>query len=298
MAKTGCRDRGPFRLGLVVIGVIAGLVVAGFLIKFSGPPAEPSRPEPSRPEPSTPVAQAPLSGKPPAATIIPKPSLRVAIVIDDMGADLKKVNELFEVDAPLTIAVLPFLRHSKAVATKIHLKKGWEVILHLPMEPKDYSLGDSDKNPGNGALFTTMSVRDVMRQTLDDIKEVPYADGVNNHMGSRFTENAVLMRAALDVMRQNKLFFLDSRTSASTVGGNIAREMGIPNADRSVFLDNTRDENYVKGQFVELVAAARRKGKAIAIGHPYPETIAALKASIPYLREQGVEVVKLSDLID
>lgn len=290
MAKTGRKDKGPFRLGLVVIGVVAGIIVGAFLIKFSGSPTE-------LPQPVV-KAAAPLTGAQPDKTAIPKPVLRVAIVIDDMGSDLKKLNELFEVDAPLTVAVLPFQRYSKAVATKIHLRKGWEVILHLPMEPKGLSLGDSDKNPGKGALLTSMSAREVVRQTLAGINDVPYAGGVNNHMGSKFTEDAVLMRAALNVMMQNKLYFLDSRTSASSIAGKIAREMGIRNADRSVFLDNTRDAKYIKGQLDELVIMARRKGKAIAIGHPYPETIAALKSNISFLKEQGVEVVKLSDLVD
>lgn len=289
MAKTGRKDKGPFRLGLVVIGVVAGIIVGALLIKFSGPSTETLRPV---------VKAAALTGTQPDKPVIPKPVLRVAIVIDDMGSDLKKLNELFEVDAPLTVAVLPFQRHSKAIATKIHLRKGWEVIVHLPMEPKGLSLGDSDKNPGKGALLTSMSAREVVRRTLAGINDVPYAGGVNNHMGSKFTEDVVLMRAALNVMMQNKLYFLDSRTSASSIAGKTAREMGVRNADRSVFLDNTREEKYIKGQLDELVVMARRKGKAIAIGHPYPETIAALKRNISFLKDQGVEVVKLSDLVD
>lgn len=288
MAKKG---KGSGSWALALLGFAAGILAVVVFIRLTEPdkpPMEAPKPQAVVPLPdAAPVAEPAVE---PPKTFVPPP--RVSIVIDDMGGDLKTFKELMALDAPVTIAVMPHMKHSKEIAAQAHAK-GLEVIMHLPMEPKD--MGDND--PGPGALLVAMRPDEVRTQMENDLKTIPYAIGVNNHMGSRFTEDEGLMRTVLDVAKKNRLFFLDSRTSSNSVAGRLARELAVSSADRSVFLDNTRDKNYIKGQIRELAAIARKKGKAIGIGHPYPETIAALKEAISELENEGVEVVGLSELV-
>lgn len=241
---------------------------------------------PPKPEvPPEAVKEAPRPVQP------PKEYPKVAIVIDDMGQDLRKLNQLFQLHEPITIAVIPNLRYSRETADRAS-NKGLEVLLHLPMEPKDLK----DNNPGKGALFTRMTQEEIRNAMEKDFKTVPHAIGVNNHMGSKFTENEASMRTVLLVVKKKDMFFLDSRTTPKSVGEKVARELGVKNAGRDVFLDNTREDKYIKGQISELISIARKRGKAIAIGHPYPETIEALKETVSKLNNSGIRVVKLSEL--
>lgn len=271
-----------------------------FLLYNYGPLERPPGRGPERPVarlvPPVEVPPQKVLEAPPPPELMPEYP-RVAIVIDDMGQDMRVLDELFEVDAPITVAVLPHLRYSRRVAEEAHDKKGWEVLLHLPMEPKGLSEGNG-KNPGKGAVLTGMSKREVKRVVRDDLQEVPYASGVNNHMGSKFTEDEALMRAVLEVVKENGIFFLDSRTTASSVARRLALNTGVRFAGRNVFLDNSRDPDYIRGQIDKLVSIARKRGHAIAIGHPYPETIEILKETIPQLRKDGIGVVKLSEVMD
>ncbi len=219
--------------------------------------------------------------------------LRIAIVIDDFGYDIKRLRRLFELDAELAVAVLPHLRYSKASAEEAH-QRGWEVLLHLPMEPENSAVN----NPGQGALYTSMDSAELQQTLSFDLDNVPHVTGVNNHMGSKATADERLMRVVLEAMDERGLFFLDSRTSAKSVAGSLAASMGIRGGVRNIFLDNTRDRDYIRGQVDELVRMARRTGSAIAIGHPYTETLDVLEEMLPQLIKNGVEVVRLSDLID
>lgn len=231
---------------------------------------------------------------PPAPPIGPVPELgpRLAIVIDDMGPDLDKLRQLLEVGGPVTVAVMPHQRFSKETAEEAYMA-GLDVLMHLPMEPKD--LGAHD--PGKGALLVAMTPLEVRAQMEDDLTTIPHAIGINNHMGSRFTENEPLMGEVLEFLRQKDLFFLDSRTTARSVAIRLATEKGVPSAGRNVFLDNTREVGYIKKQIFEAARLARKNGSAIAIGHPYPETIQALAEALPGLASSGVRVVRLSDVV-
>jgi polysaccharide deacetylase 2 family uncharacterized protein YibQ len=269
-------------LGYIAVAFLAGLVLALLLLRYGGPGRGIVREEEApelRPAKST------------IGVEVRRP--RVAIVIDDMGYDMRRFRSLLEVDAQITVAVLPHLRFSREVALEAY-SNGWEVLLHLPMEPRDMASND----PGKGALLTAMGEGEVRLRMEEDLKGVPHASGVNNHMGSRFTEDPVLMRTVLDVVRDHKMFFLDSRTTSGSVAGTLAREMGVKGVERAVFLDNTRDEEYIKARLKELVSIARKRGKAVAIGHPYPETIAALKSMVGAMQQDGIEVVRVSDLVE
>lgn len=304
MAKKRGKGKGSSALGLVLIGVIIGVVAVIVLLNYrrvetpprpvapQALPVPPSDIHPVIPPVTRPVSPAVVPPTP-ASRIVPPAALpRLAIVIDDMGQDLRKLDELFKVGAPITIAILPYLQYSSDTANKAHLR-GWEVILHLPMEPQ----GSDEHDPGKGALWTAMTPAEVRGQLDGDIKAVPYAIGMNNHMGSKFTEDAPLMREVLAVAKKKKLFFLDSRTSAKSVASLLAREMGVANADRDVFLDNERDVSSIKKRISEAVRLARKHGSAIAIGHPYPETIKALQEMVPGLSGSEITVVRLSELV-
>ncbi len=267
----------------MAVSFVVGFILAFVLFKYAGL---------SRFIPA--VGERPLARYVPEKPIVPvkKPLPRVAIVIDDMGRDLRKIDAIVEIDAPVTVSVLPRLRHSREVAREAY-SKGRDVLLHIPMEPKDAVRN----NPGKGALLTSMDEKTIRRLLEEDLGEVPNAVGVNNHMGSKFTENRALMRDVLAIIKEKNLFFLDSRTTAGTVGIVMAREMGVRNAARNVFLDNTRERAYIKGQLRRVVSIAKKNGMAIAIGHPYNETLEVLKEELPRLRAEGVEVVRLSELV-
>lgn len=219
--------------------------------------------------------------------------VRVAIVIDDMGYDLEILRRLFDLDVPITISVLPYMERSAEVAEEAN-SRGWEVMLHLPMEPEDLARND----PGKGALFITMADDEVRSRLLDNMEAVPFVVGVNNHMGSRFTSDDHAMRVVLDVIKKSGVYFLDSKTSTRSVAASVARDLGIRTTSRSVFLDNRRDKEYIREQLEKLLRIAAKNGKAVAIGHPYPETIEVLLEMLPEMAGRGVEVARVSDLVD
>ncbi len=272
----------PFVLGYIVLAFLVGFVLALLIFRYMGEPTV------TRTEEAPPVAE---PEAPTVSFVLPGP--RVAIVIDDMGHDMRRFRSLLDIDAQITVAVLPHLRFSREVAKEAYLN-GWEVLLHLPMEPRNLE----GNNPGKGVLLTAMDEGELRLKMEESLEDVPYISGVNNHMGSKFTEDPALMRTVLGVIKEHELFFLDSRTSSDSVAGTIAKEMGVMSVVRNVFLDNTRDEQYIKDRLDELVRIARKRGTAVAIGHPYPETIAALKNSLDAMKLDGVEVVRVSELAE
>ncbi len=262
-------------VALLIVSVLA-LVVALHVLRQR--PIEPPEPPLPQPEKAPPVVEE-------------KPSARIAIVIDDMGYDMKTLEEILALDAPVTIAVLPHLTHSRRIAERAHLE-GMEVLLHLPMEPKDTTA----HSPGDGALFTHMDEREIRLMVEADLDSVPHITGVNNHMGSKFTEDTEKMKFVFMVLKERGFFFVDSKTTGRSVAEGLAKKMGLPVASRDVFLDNERDRDYIRGQIEKLKTIAKRRGEAIGIGHPYPETIATLKEVIEELQNDGIELVRVSEL--
>ena len=220
-----------------------------------------------------------------------RPAPRVAIIIDDVGYRERPALELARMGLPLTFAILPFQRYSRSLTQRLNAS-GYEVILHLPMEPLGYPLNDA----GEGTIGLETEAGEITRTLEEALREVPYAVGVSNHMGSRATADPALMETILGLLRRRGLYFLDSRTTPDTVAFQIARKMGVPALQRSIFLDGRRDESYIEIQFQNLLREARVKGSAVAIGHPYPATIAVLKRSAALLREEGVRLVPASEL--
>ena len=227
--------------------------------------------------------------------IPPLEKQRIAIVIDDIGYDLAPLNELLELDAPITFAILPHLPHSVDAAEILH-REGKEILLHLPMEPLAYP----EENPGRGALFLWMNEEEIRQQVEEDLNAVPYIVGVNNHMGSRFMEDRTKLSVVLQQLKEKKLFFVDSLTTRYSRGREVAEERELPFAARDVFIDNGQDYKATFQILMDLVDK-RNPGKMetiLIIGHPYPTTIRALKEAMPLLAAKGAQIIPVSDLLD
>jgi len=221
------------------------------------------------------------------------PRPRLAIVIDDFGYnDNATAQSLLDMDLPLTITVLPTLPHSRDMLERA-LASGHCVLLHLPMEPEEKEREDI---PMVTTAMDDDAIEALVTRYIDDM---PGIRGVNNHQGSRATADERVMHAVLGTIRRRGLFFLDSLTSSKSVAYNVARDLSVPAARNDLFLDDdTEDRDVVERRIHELVGLAERDGSAIGIGHPHPWTLEALRGSRAYLKNAGVELVTVSDLVD
>jgi uncharacterized protein len=217
----------------------------------------------------------------------------IAIVIDDMGQDLRSAQEVLDLPGKITIAVMPGLPNSKKIAELAKQDKH-EVLLHLPMEYR----GKNGK-PGPGMLRSTMTPMELLNVIGDDVDSVPGAIGVNNHEGSLLTENKEAMKFVMAELKARDLFFLDSVTSAKSVAYATAKEFGMKAAKRDVFLDNeSNNPASIHKQLDELARMAREHGSAIGIGHPHPTTISELRKWLARAGAQGIEIVPVSKLMN
>ena len=216
---------------------------------------------------------------------------RIALVIDDLGRSLADLETLAALGIPITYAVLPLEAKTAQVVAALR-RRGEEILCHLPMEAR------GGNNPGPGALLRSMSPDEIRVATAKALDSVPGAVGLNNHMGSAVVTDVPSMNAMLDVLSGRGLFFLDSRTTAETVGYSLARQKGVPSAERQVFLDTQKERAFIQRQFEELMAVARSRGAAVAIAHPYPETLEILAAEVPKARRLGFEFVTVGSLLD
>jgi polysaccharide deacetylase 2 family uncharacterized protein YibQ len=220
---------------------------------------------------------------------------RIAILIDDIGYDLSPLYELLKIDASLTFAILPHYKHSVDAANIVHRAKR-EILLHLPMEPHTFP----DENPGMGALFLSMSDRQIKEEVDKDLDAIPHLSGVNNHMGSKFMEDETKLDIVFRQLKKRNLFFVDSRTTPLSRGPKIARKLGLPFITRKVFIDN--DNNDYMTIFRNLTVSIDREfdnesEAMVMIGHPHLKTIQALKEAIPVLKARGIDIVPVSALV-
>lgn len=223
------------------------------------------------------------------------PKGKVAIVIDDFGIDNPGTKEMIELGIPLTAAVMPNLMFSSQEAEMLH-QKGYEIILHMPMEPKD----NHPEWLGPSSLFTSMNPEEVHQRLITSLESVRYAVGVSNHMGSKATESERVVSSIIEVTKERNLFVLDSKTSEGTKLYTEAKKAGIPSAIRDVFLDNSNDQGAIKKQLRLLMDLAEKNGTAIGIGHVGPQgpnTVRALKEVMPEFEKRGIQVVPLSELL-
>lgn len=217
---------------------------------------------------------------------------KVAIIIDDLGNNYKQGQVLIDLPYQLTYSFLPNRPYSKRLAN-LAASNGKEVMVHLPMQ----SSRESDL--GEGALTLELTQKQFQTSVQTSIDSVPHARGVNNHMGSLLTQHPGHMSWLMQVLsnRSDNLYFVDSKTTAQTVASKIAQEHYVPNISRDVFLDNGRSEQEINRQLEYLKSVAKRKGYAVAIGHPYPATIKLLQDYLPTLLEHNIEVVPVTELI-
>lgn len=223
-----------------------------------------------------------------------KPSLKIAIIIDDLGHKYNEGVEAINLDIPLAVAVLPFTPHGKKLAELAH-KKNQEVMLHLPMQP-----GTAMHLMTENTLSIQMMQEDFQNLVSKALDDIPHVIGVNNHMGSLFTQLPDQMQWLMQSIKNKSqhMFFIDSFTSQFSIAYQIADKNNIPTARRDVFLDRELSAKHMQAQITAIKNTAKANGYAIAIGHPFPETLALLKKSIPELRQQGFEFVKVSELLD
>jgi len=216
----------------------------------------------------------------------------IAIVIDDMGVDRKRSKRMWEdVPGPLTLSFMTYANDLPRQTAAAHAH-GHELMLHMSMEPSN-----PDIDAGPNVLMTTMPDAEIRTIANWGMDRFTGFIGVNNHMGSRFTEDPHAMRVVLEQVKKRGLLFLDSRTSPKSVGRRVARELGLPELDRNVFLDNDNEIPKVLKQLSELERLARKRGTAIAIGHPRDATLAALKTWIPNARDRGLIIAPLSTVM-
>ncbi len=216
---------------------------------------------------------------------------RLAIILDDLGQDYSAAEAIFALPYPLTISVLPNNPHSVDIAEEAH-RRGYEVMLHLPMESV------SQRHAESNQLRPGMSQRQVAALVDGFIAAVPGVAGVNNHQGSESTANPALMNELMPVLREHKLFYIDSRTTAATVAFDAARRAGVAAAYRNVpFLDDVAEVGAISRQLRIAMREAREKNDAVAIGHPHPATLKALREVLPDAKAQGVRLVYASELV-
>lgn len=215
----------------------------------------------------------------------------IAIVIDDAGVAQERTARAVELPPPLTMAFIPYSenlgRQTRAARTRGH-----ELMLHVPMEP-DSVVAD----PGHNALLTSLDQDEIMRRFRWALDRFDGYVGVNNHMGSKFMARGDLLEPLLALTRERGLLFLDSRTTADTAGTGIARRLGLPNADRDVFLDNELTVENVTAQLAEVERIARKQGHAVAIGHTHDITVETLAKWIPQARARGFTLVPISTVV-
>ena len=221
----------------------------------------------------------------------PQDRPRIALIIDDIGYSASRAHHFLDLGTPITFSILPRLAHSRELAREIH-EKGHEVMLHQPMEPRRSGI-----DPGPGALFVDFEadrIRGIMEENLEI---VPFVAGVNNHMGSRFTECPAKIGPALSVAEKKGLFFVDSLTTSRSVGYSTARRLNMDAACRNIFLDNIPEENTILSQLEKLKSYALRHGSAIGIGHPYRQTAQAVARFLEDFHAAGISLVQVSEVI-
>jgi polysaccharide deacetylase 2 family uncharacterized protein YibQ len=214
---------------------------------------------------------------------------QIAIVIDDIGY---RYTDEYALTLPgnITYAVLPHTPYGQKLAQQAH-RQQHDVLLHIPMES---TIG---KKLGPGALTSEMNEKTIQKQLSKAFAEIPFAVGINNHMGSYFTQLYQPMASTMRFLKRKNVLFLDSMTTTKSKGEELAKRFGVPSLHRHIFLDNQLDESYITQQFQKLINKAKKNKAVIAIAHPHPETIAILTKLIPSLTQHNIQLVPISNLL-
>lgn len=216
---------------------------------------------------------------------------KVVIVIDDLGMDRKRTARAIGLKGPLTLSFLAYAEDLKE-QTAVARAAGHELLTHVGMEPVSESV-----DPGPNVLLTGLDSEEI-RQLLEwNLGRIEGYVGINNHMGSKFTADPSGMAVVMEILKLRGLLFLDSRTTGRSVGAKLARELGVPVAERNIFLDNVNETAAVDVRLRELEQLARRRGYAVAIGHPRDATLESLEGWLQNLEDRGLALVPLSAVV-
>ena len=263
---------------LVLVVVLVAVILIILLVK----PAEKELREPG------PIVKLPDVAKP-----ITPPKGRIAIIIDDFGYNFEQYTRSFlDFDAQLTFAVIPGHNYSQRFATAA-AKAGFEVMIHMPMETLNGSRGEKEY-----VLKTTMTSAEIERRVKKAMAELPEARGMNNHQGSRATQDSRLITIVATILKQTGKYFIDSRTTAESVAEARMRDLGVLVNSRHVFLDNESDPELIKIQIGKLCRRAEKNGQAVGIAHDRAGTLAVLKQEIPRIKAEGFELVFASEIVE
>jgi hypothetical protein len=217
---------------------------------------------------------------------------RLAILIDDGGYHLDLLREVLKLGKPMTYAILPGAPHTREAALLVH-RLGGEVMLHLPMEPKEENPSGFERDMVKGAM-SSAEIRQILR---DGLSRVPHVRGMNPHMGSRATEDPRVMEAIMEVLKERGLYYIDSHTSPHSAGMRAAQARGVPAGQNGKFIDAVRKAENIREAVLAAATAARRQGKAFAIGHPDPLTVRAIRELVPEIEKTGVRLVFASEIV-
>lgn len=213
----------------------------------------------------------------------------ISIIIDDIGNDSGR--PFLDLPGKLTYAILPHTPYATHFAQLAH-QQGREILLHLPMQ------AEGDHPLGPGGVTVEMDENSFRHSIRDSLHAIPYLSGVNNHMGSLLTRNKERMAWVMEeLQRHGNLFFIDSATTRHTIAQQTARQHLLPNSRRDIFLDTSQEIESIRHQFELLLNTAKTRGTALAIGHPYPNTLRVLTEFLPHLHDHGIQLVPVSELI-
>jgi polysaccharide deacetylase 2 family uncharacterized protein YibQ len=258
-------------------------------------PAEEVLPKSSDPKDQATTAPDVSAAQPDPAPEVVHPAYqgtpRIAIVIDDLGMDVKRSRKIIDMKEPITLAFLPYAPKTKELAS-LGKSKGHSLIIHTPMEATN-----RDLNIGPIGLRTSMGADEFNKNFGQILASFEGYEGINNHMGSLLTQDAQAMTRLMQMLKERNLFFVDSRTINKSVAAQKAKEAGVPYAVRDVFLDHVDSIEFVRSALRQTEAIAKRRGHAIAIGHPRDVTIQGLQEWLPTLKAKGIEIVPVKDLL-
>lgn len=219
-----------------------------------------------------------------ATTAFRLPTL--SLVMDDLGQNPARDKRVLALPGPVTLAILPDTPHASELARQAR-KAGKTVMLHMPMAPAS---GPYAWQPG-------MPETELLDRLDRALAKVPQASGLNNHMGSQMTEREAPMATLMAQLQQRHLFFLDSRTSSTTVAAATAQRIGLASLSRDIFLDDDPSPDAVAAQFKAAVKLAQEQGSVVIIGHPHPSTLSMLERELPRLKDKGIEWIEIRQMI-
>lgn len=237
------------------------------------------------------LSQTPLEGENINSAKEQDGRVKIAIVIDDMGASPNRTSKITEIKAPLTSSFVTFASQLTRQVNKAKAA-GHEIMVHIPMQPKSNIFVSDDVLTVD---MTQQQIGEIFEKMLQKFEQPV---GANNHMGSKFTEYEDKLAPVMQLLAKHKMFFLDSKTTPKSQGESTAKKYNVPTVHRHVFLDNKDELEYILGQLEKTEKIAHKNGYAIAIGHPKIQTAQALKVWIKTLKDKGIELVWLSELVD